>query len=155
MKPAKTVLLVVLLFLPVVTVFVFDVQYSQLQKSVCASTISIETSYACKYPERNERERLVTTAFYRHIADYFGREAGTSPSWLDEAATKDYALKHTIGDFNRSFAISMLVSVIGASVAGTLLAQDSLSAYRRQKRRPVSESSTHEARPLKGKHRDD
>jgi hypothetical protein len=142
MKLAKTLLLIVLLFLPVITIFIFDARYGQFQASVCTSTTDIEVLYTCRYPERNERDRIVTTAFYRHIADYFGRRDGTSPSFLDEASNKygNYELKHRIGEFNRSFAISMTVSVAFASVAGTLLTQNILSAYRHRKRHSDSKS---------------
>lgn len=137
MKLTKTPLLIALLFLPVVTVFVFDAGYSQLQKLVCSPATSLELSYACGYPERNEREKIVTTAFYRHVADYFGRSVGTSPSYLDIASNTDYQLKQRIGEFNRLFAISMILSIVAASVAGTLLTQECWSAYRHKKRLPA------------------
>ena len=124
MKHAKIIALVLLLFLPIVMVFVFDARYNAMITSMCVPEAENKlSSYTWTDPEGKEREKIVTTAFYRHIADYFGRQQGTSPSLLDEEAKQNYWLYQQIGVFNRTFAISMLASIVGASVAGTLLVQ--------------------------------
>ena len=131
MKRLKLWVLVAALVWPILTVFIFDARYSSLQDSVCASSQGhSNVRYACDFPERNERERIVTTAFYRHVGNYFGREEGTSPSWLDVASYSDYDLKNRIGRFNFSFAVSFLLSVIVASVSATLLVQMYIQAQK-------------------------
>jgi hypothetical protein len=146
MKRYIIVILILLVFLPITTIFIFDAKYTDLQNSVCNdSKLKVIYSMACSYPERNERERLVTTAFYRHIGDYFGRSVGTSPSWLDldtgdanewfaldsgDAGEQRYDIHQKIGVFNREFAASMIVSIIAASVSATLLAQQLISIRR-------------------------
>jgi hypothetical protein len=145
MKRYVIVILALLVFLPVATIFIFDAKYTHLQNSVCNdSKLKVVYSTACSYPERNERERLVTTAFYRHVGDYFGRSVGTSPSWLDldtgdanewfaldsgDAGERRYYIHQKIGIFNREFAVSMIVSIIIASVSATLLVQQLIALH--------------------------
>ena len=143
-KFLPTTILAVLVVLPIITIFAFDARYNSLQSSMCAKYPN-ETSlkYACDDPEMQLRERVVTTAFYRHVADYFGREDGTSHSWMDSFAQSDYGemvnddaraeVKDKLYTFNREFAAALIVSIVIASVSGTLLVQK-LIAYRRAKR---------------------
>ncbi len=152
MKPYKTVLLIALVLLPIATLFTFDAKFTRLQDSVCANS-KLKAVYmtSCSYPERDERERLITTAFYRHIGDYLGRAEGTSPSWLDldtadanswfalegDTGFLQYGVHQRIGDFNREFVIAMFLSVIVAAVAGTLLVQELIRIYKTRKGRPA------------------
>lgn len=141
MKRFSPVLLAVLVLLPVLALFVFDAKYLGLRKEVCTEFRNEKyLAYGCRDPELIERERIVSTAFYRHIADYFGREEGTSPSWLDSAVYDDgnsgisyearSKIKQELGQFNRDFAAAMFLSVIIASVSGTILIQ-TLTTHRR------------------------
>ena len=118
-------ILVLLLLLPVITIFIFDARYSAVQNKLCAHPTSQEMTYACTYPERTERDRIVTTAFYRHVGDYFGRPIDTSPSWMDEAMnTRDgYIIRDELANFNQKFALAMIVSIAASASAGTILVQ--------------------------------
>jgi hypothetical protein len=131
MRRYLTVILVVLLLLPILTVFIFDSRFTDLQHSACAQPHKQgNLTIACDDPVLHERERIVTTAFYRHVGDYFGRGEGTSPSWIDLAVSDDddYELGGEIGTFNREFAITLTISIILASISGTLLTQKIIAA---------------------------
>lgn len=146
MKPYILVLLIALLFLPIAAVFLFDARFSHLENSICSDP-RLKSAYttSCSYPERNQRDPIVTTAFYRHVADYFGREDGTSPSWLDldtgdanswfsvnnDAGSLQYEVHQRIGTFNREFAMAMIASIMAATVSATLLAQELLGWCRK------------------------
>lgn len=134
MKKFPLIILVGFVLLPVLTVFVFDAKYLGLRKELCTEFRNEKyLAYGCRDPELIERGRVISTAFYRHIASYFGREEGTSPSWLNSAIYSDEnsgisyearsKIKQELGRFNRDFAASILLSVIIASVSGTLLVQ--------------------------------
>jgi hypothetical protein len=131
MRRYSTVILVVLLLLPILTIFIFDAKFTSLQHSACAQPHKQgNLTIACDDPVLHERERIVTTAFYRHVGDYFGRGMGTSPSWIDLAVSEDdnYELGGEIGEFNREFAVSLTISIILASISGTLLTQKIIAA---------------------------
>jgi hypothetical protein len=135
MKKYSTALLIAVLFLPIATIFIFDAYYGSVQNKICAQPIrkeSKEVEYACTYSERTERDRIVTTAFYRHVGDYFGRSVDTSPSWMDEAmyGTNGFAVQRELAQFNQKFALAMIFSIIAASSAGTILAQKCQKHYK-------------------------
>lgn len=146
MRKISSILSAFLVLLPIITIFAFDAQFLGLQKQICAEFRNEKyISYGCNDPELTQRERIISTAFYRHIAGYFGREEGTSPSWLDSAANSEedsglsYSarskIKHELGNFNRNFAVAMLASIIISSVSGTLLVQRYRSARNAKKSR--------------------
>lgn len=145
MKYTKRTILVTLLLLPVITIFLFDAGFSSLQHKICTQYISYKGNYACTYRERNERDRIVTTAFYRHMGRIFGRSEGTSASAIDDSvvdAGRDrssvsfedaYNAGQMIGLFNPTFFSTMFFTTIGASVAATIIVQKVIYKYRKHK----------------------
>ncbi len=133
MKRYTSGLLILGLIFPLVTIFFFDSRYNQLQSKECMSQ---DRQYICNNPELKEREKIITTAFYRHIGDYLGREVGTSASFLDQEAKTDHQLKERIGDFNKVFLVSMFVSIVFASVSATLLIQKVIVHHSIQNNKP-------------------
>lgn len=145
MKYTKRTILVTLLLLPVITIFLFDAGFSSLQHKICTQYISYKGNYACMYRERNERDRVVTTAFYRHIGRIFGRPEGTSASAIDDTVVNAHLDRSSvsfedaynaglmIGLFNLAFFSTMFFTTIAASVAATIIVQKVIHKYRNNK----------------------
>ncbi len=143
MKISKIVVLVVITLVPLCTLMIFDFRYNSLHDRLCRNYP--EYSYYCDYPERYERERLVTTAFYRHLGSYLGRSEGTSYSFISSVRSShannpksffnQYEVERSLGKFNLSFLIAILGSVVVASVSLTVLMQKLARDYLRVMRK--------------------
>lgn len=150
----KFTLLFYLIISPVLMIFYFDTRFTALEDSVCKTYSFYKDSPACTYSDLKERERLVTTSFYRHIGDFFGRSVGTSPSWIDsggwidrtydenrsntsdqeiELYYQDSQVRSKLSDFNRKFAIAMVASFMISAVALTVATQRLLRLFRNQR----------------------
>jgi hypothetical protein len=150
MRVLRIGLLVCLLMLPILVVFGFDLQFNRLQSQLCTNYDRISGGI-CNDPSVTERERLITTGFYRHIADNFGRERGTSLSFQESLYARGAGNQYDpetydqygkvmdrLYAFNRLFAASFAISLLASGAAIALLAQMTIRRLRRKPERPRS-----------------
>jgi len=131
MKYLKLYAIILAIISPVAVLFIFDLRYNNFHDSMCTE-LARPDYYACDYPERYERERLVTTAFYRHLGSIFGRSEGTSLALItsiryDPPSTNTsntnmllYEFHERFGRFNMQFFSAIVVSMVLSTAASTI-----------------------------------
>lgn len=125
MRVVRVFVLVLLVLMPLLTLFAFQIRYDSIENTFCKRYEQYRDF--CTYPERHEKRFLLNTNYYRHLGTIVNREEGTSPSfdsslegelWHANYGDEYVAVYNAVddgrtalGSFNMQFFIAMFISV--------------------------------------------